>query len=85
MADSIEGARQVNIEAINISVGGTGILKCVDKALEMTGGVFLGAETLLALAEDRMVLGESDHDFSDKSGPCLINGVVEANGAFVFK
>ena len=57
----------------------------MDKPLEMTGGAFLGAEALLALAEDCMVLGVSDQDFGDKSGPSLIYSVVEANWAFVFK
>ena len=85
MADGVEGTCQVYVEAINISMGGTGILKCVYEPLEMTGSAFWGAEALLALAEDGMVLGVSDQDFGDKSGPSLIYSVVKANWAFVFK
>ena len=55
MTDGIESTSEINVETINVAVGGSGILKSVYKALKVAGGVMVGAKTLLTIAKNVII------------------------------
>ena len=73
MADGIESTGKINVETIDVAVRGSGILKSVYEALKVTGGVMVGAKTLLTVAKNVIIFSIRREDLSDKACPHLSN------------
>jgi hypothetical protein len=83
MVDCVKCICQVHVEEIDVPIELASVFQAVDKALQLARGALSGAEALLCIADDVVLLCEVCEDHCYEASPEFVDGRMQSNRSFV--